>query len=189
MHRKSPEEEALLSSMIALFCVYETSLSGYGVRTKLKEWNIQEYLTISPATIYRSLAKMEDAGLLKSRIERKGRYPASRLYSITASGRKHYRALVRQTATFGRSSHTLVPLIGLSSFVPQAQRAKLAQAWVEDAIKVKVELEQRVADRRVGVTYGKPFAEWLLLDHEIARLQCDIDWLNKYVKLLQANQA
>jgi DNA-binding PadR family transcriptional regulator len=189
MHRKSPEEEALLSSLIALFCVYETPLSGYGVRAKLKEWNIREHVTISPATIYRALAKLEDAGFLNSRIERKGRYPASRLYRITPAGRKHYRDLIKQMATFSRTSYSLAPLIGLGSFMPATQRVKLAEQWVVDATVAKTELESRVEDRTIGVTYGKPFAEWLLLSHEIARLRANITWMKRYIKLLQAGKA
>lgn len=189
MLRKSPEEEGLLSSMIALFCVYELALSGYGVRTKLKEWKIGGYLSISPATIYRSLAKMEDKGLLKSRMEKNGRYPASRVFSITPSGRKRYRELMKQISAFDRSTHSLVALIGLGSYLPPSQRSVLAQAWIHDAEKECAGLEQRLKDHEKGTTYGKPFAEWLLIDHEIARLKADIRWIVKYVSLLESGKA
>ncbi len=189
MHRRSPEEESLLSSMIALFCVYEVALSGYGVRTKLKDWNIQEYLSISPATIYRSLAKLEERGLLKSRLERKGRYPAAHVYRITPTGRLQYREMMKRIATFDRAAHPLVPLIGLGSFLPVARRVALAREWIRAAEAECEKLKRRLDDHRVGGTYGKPFAEWLLLDHEKARLKADIRWLCKYLGLLETGKA
>ena len=189
MHRNSPEEEGLLSAMIALFCVYEVSLSGYGVRSKLKVWNVGEYFSISPATIYRSLAKMEDMGLLKSQMEKNGSYPASRVYSITAAGRKRYRELMKKIATFNRATHPLVPLIGLGSFLPPTQRAVLVRDWARNAEKECATLEKRLRDHTEGATYGKPFAEWLLLDHEVSRLKADIRWLHKYETLIAGGKA
>jgi DNA-binding PadR family transcriptional regulator len=189
MHRKSPEEEGLLSALIALFCVYEVSLSGYGVRAKLKDWNIEEFLSVSPATIYRSLARLEAGGLLKSRIKKNGRYPASREYGVTPAGRLRYRELMQQQATFERGTHPLIALVGLGSFLKPAQRIDLARAWADQAERQCADLEKRLSDHRVGQTYGKPFAEWLLLDHEIARLKADIRWLKKYIRLLEGGQA
>jgi len=93
-HRRSPELEGMVSSLIALFCVYEIPLSGYGIRAKLKTWRIGEYLSISPSTIYRSLTKLEEDGFLAARVERKGRYPSARVYRITAAGRKRYFTLI-----------------------------------------------------------------------------------------------
>lgn len=187
LHRKSPEEESMLSSLIALFCLYESSLSGYGIRSKLKEWNISEYITISPATIYRSLAKLEDEGMLKSQVERNGRYPASRVYSITPAGRKRYRELIHKIAVFKMSASPVTSLIGLASYLPASQRIKLSQAWMAGAQKMQKQLQAKL-DAKTGI-YGKPFAEWLLLDREIYRLKFDIQWLQHYIKLLESGKA
>ncbi len=189
VHRKSPEEEGLLSALIALFCVYEEPLSGYGVRSRLKDWNVQEYLSVSPATIYRSLGRMEEQGLLSSRTEKNGRYPASRVYKVTATGRKRYRELMKNVGAFRRGPHPLMPLIGLGSFLPVAQRVRLARDWSASSRAALEELRQRLRNKTPGDVYGKPFAEWLMLDHEAARLQADIRWLDKYIRLMEAGKA
>lgn len=178
-----------MSSLIALFCVYEAELSGYGVTLKLKDWRIGEYLAVSPATIYRAMGKMEDGGLLTSRVQQNGRYPSSRLYCITPKGKKRYQKLVAELGKFDRSSRPLTVILSLGTFLSKPRRIALARAWSRDAKAARDKLEEQLNDPVWGHTYGKAFAEWLLLDNQIARLTCDIEWVDKYIRLIEAGKA
>lgn len=189
MHRKSPKVEGQRSALIALFCTLGQPLSGYGVRCLLRKWHIEEYLSVSPATIYRSLARLEKDGLLKAHEEAGGRYPASRVYRITPAGRRRYRELIRKSAEFQRSAYSISPFLGLGSYLPRLERISLATTWRKGVKAHLSELEKRRSDHTPGRTYGKPYAEWLMLEHESYQLKAELRWLDHYISLLRRNQA
>ncbi len=184
MHRRTPEAEARRSSLIALFCLWGGPQNGYGIRRIIKEWRIEEYLSASPATIYRSLARLEKMGLLSSHSERNGKYPKSKVFEITAAGRRHYADLIRTEATFRRTGYALSPFLGLGIRMDRPERIRLAEGWMEIAGEQVKELQTRIDDHRPGKTYGKSYAEWLMLHHEAHQLRAEIAWLKHYIKML-----
>jgi DNA-binding PadR family transcriptional regulator len=180
MAKRNPEQEARRSSLIALFCLYEQDLSGYQLRKTLKNWHITNMLPISPSTIYRSLDRLEQEGALSSRLQKNGNYPESKVYGITAKGRKLYRKLLREEAVFAYSSHALSTFVGLATFLSGDERVALVKEWQQAARDAIGELQARIDDHSEGGTYGKPFAEWLLYDHEKHILDAEVAWLEKY---------
>jgi len=189
MSRKNPKEEGRRSALIALFCLTSDRLSGYGVRQCIKEWRMEEYLSTSPATIYRSLVRLKKQGYLTSRKVQRGRYPPSTEYEITAKGREHYAELIKETALFKRSAYTISPMLGLGSRMPRAERIQLARLWMKEAAELASALDARLKDKRPGETYGKPYAEWLMLSHEHAQLKAECAWIRQYIKMLKTGAA
>jgi DNA-binding PadR family transcriptional regulator len=189
MHRRTPEAEGRRSSLIALFCLAGAPQSGYGVRRLIKQWRMEEYLSTSPATIYRSLARLEKMGLLESHTERNGRYPKSKVYAITAEGRLHYAELIRTEAQFRRTGYAISSFLGLGTRLDRAERIRLAETWMEAATQQVNELQARIDDHRPGKTYGKSYAEWLMLHHEAHQLRAEIAWLKHFRKLLTEGAA
>lgn len=189
MHRRTPEAEGRRSSLIALFCLSGGPQSGYGVRRLIKDWRIEEYLSASPATIYRSLIRLEKLGLLSSRTTRNGRYPKAKVYEITAAGRQHYVELVRSEAEFRRTGYALSPFLGLATRLERPERMRLAQAWMDAAEAQVKELQARIDDHRPGKTYGKSYAEWLMLHHEAHQLRAESRWLKHYLRMLRSGDA
>ncbi len=191
MHRRTPDEEARRSSLIALFCLLPGPLSGYGIRCLIRDWRMEEYLSSSPATIYRSLARLEKEGLLTSKTMRNGRYPKAKVFEITAAGRRHYGELIRTEAAFRRTGHAISPFLGLASQLKKDERIRLARDWMDAATAQAKELQARIDDRSPGPgkTYGKPYAEWLMLHHEAHQLRGEIRWLKHYLRLLQSDKA
>ena len=47
------------------------------------------------------------------------------------------------------------------------------------------DLDARIKDttKGPGHTYGKPFSEWLLLDHERDMLKAELAWMDKYLEI------
>jgi len=80
-------------------------------------------------------------------------------------------------------------VIGLASYLTVPQRVKIVQSWIRDADKAKGELQEALNPRSAAGIYGKPFAEWLLMHHEIARLNSEMKWLQHYMKLLEDGKA
>lgn len=150
---------------------------------------MEEYLSASPATIYRSLERLEKKGLLTSHTERKGRYPKAKLYEITAAGRHHYTELVRAEAEFRRTGYALSPFLGLGTRLDRAERMRLARTWMMAAAVQAKELQSRIDDHRPGRTYGKSYAEWLMLHHEAHQLRAEIKWIKHYLHMLSVGDA
>ena len=189
MQKKNKAAEANRASLIVLFCLLERDLSGYALRQLLREWNVTNYVRISPATIYRTLARLEQDGKLSSRTEQKGNYPPATVYSITKEGRLLYEELMRHEGEYVRAAWPSHLLLSCGSYLPVEERIKMIRNWQHGARRTVQRLRQKVESREAGDTYGKPYAEWLLLHHEIHLVEAEIDWMDHYCDLLNKGKA
>jgi len=85
-----PIEVSILAAGVALALAGEPEFHGYGVARELKEREEARRLT-AHGTLYRALGRLEEAGLLSSRLEAAEiaaaeQRPRRRLYRVTAEG-------------------------------------------------------------------------------------------------------
>lgn len=184
MATRNPNAEGRRTAIISLFCLMEDELNGYALKKRLKEWRIQKHLPISPATIYRSLERLEEQGFLESRKVQNGNYPPCSLYKITVSGREEYARLLEEEANFKRTEFSEHVFVGMCSFLPKEERIRLARKRKEEARRHIKKLQQRLDNYQHE--QGKAYAEWLLLDHEIHMVQAQIAWLDHFIILLKS---
>jgi DNA-binding PadR family transcriptional regulator len=183
MSKRSPEQEGQRTALLTLFCLMEQELSGYSLRQQLESWGISEYLPVSPATIYRSLDRLEKQGLLESREEKRGKYPSAKLYRITQAGKQAYTEMMLEQGRFFRSRHASNMLVGLNAYLPLKQKTDLVHTWQAEAKNLLRALEARL--KTYSKRPGKPYAEWLLLDHEMHMLKAEIRWMAKFIQLVK----
>src|SRR5919206_2483927 len=70
---------------------------GYEVRRTLEGWNAEQWANIAYGSIYFSLAKMADEGLVRVvSAEDRGTRPARTVYAITDRGRAEFERLLRE---------------------------------------------------------------------------------------------
>jgi DNA-binding PadR family transcriptional regulator len=99
-----PLEEAILAAAISFAAAREPEFHGFGMAKALQGDDTSRRLT-AHGTLYKALARLEDAGLLVSRWEdadvavEAGR-PRRRLYEITTAGQAAY---TEARATSGRT--------------------------------------------------------------------------------------
>jgi len=187
MARLNPSEEARRTSIIVLFCLMEDEINGYTLRQRLDKWGIQDHLPVSPATIYRSLSKLQEQGCLTRRTVQNGNYPPSEVFTITKEGKAHYRELLKQEADFSRTEFNEHVFIGTSSYLAVSERIRLAKKRKEQAKEHLQSLQDRL--ERYVERKGKPYAEWLLIDHEIHMVKSQIGWLDHFIDLLEQGKA
>lgn len=72
---------------LCLSILYEGEASGYEIRRLCVEGECSYFIEASFGSIYPALAKLEDEGLVISRIEQQTGKPAKKVYSITDAGR------------------------------------------------------------------------------------------------------
>ncbi len=74
------------------------TLHGYGIAQRILVTS-KETLQVQQGSLYPALHRMENKGLLQSEWKESGNGPMAKLYSLTASGRKH---LQEETAQWQR---------------------------------------------------------------------------------------
>lgn len=110
-----PIEVSILSAGVALNLAGEPEFHGYAVARELKEREEARRLT-AHGTLYRALNRLEEAGLLASRLEHPDaaaaeQRPRRRLYHVTAQGEI---ALATALASHPTRSAPLRPQAGQS---------------------------------------------------------------------------
>lgn len=110
-----PIEVSILSAGVALNLSGQPEFHGYAVASELKEREEARRLT-AHGTLYRALARLEEAGLLASRLEDPDaaaaeQRPRRRLYHVTAQGET---ALANVLASQTTQSAHLRPQAGQS---------------------------------------------------------------------------
>ena len=187
MATRNPTEEWRRTCIISLFCLMEDELNGYNLKQRLKKWRIHKHLPVSPATIYRALGKLEEQGCLLSRSVKNGNYPPSTVFQITEAGKQRYQELLEEESNFTRTEFSEHVFIGMCSYLPREERKRMARKRKQDALRHLKKLQQKLDNYEQEE--GKPYAEWLLLDHEIHMVQAQITWLDHFIDLLSKNKA
>lgn len=126
---------------LCLSILYEGEASGYDIRRMCTEGNFAYFVEASYGSIYPALAKLEDEGLVTSRIEQQDGKPARKVYTITEAGR---------TAFADELSEPLGPDVFRSPFLLFARFAHilprdLVQARCEEFLQRSVEARQHLA--------------------------------------------
>jgi DNA-binding PadR family transcriptional regulator len=75
---------------LCLSILFEGDATGYEIRRKCTEGECSYFIEASFGSIYPALAKLEDDGLVTSRIEPQDGKPAKKVYSITDAGRQAF---------------------------------------------------------------------------------------------------
>jgi PadR family transcriptional regulator, regulatory protein AphA len=75
---------------LCLSILYEGEATGYEIRRLCTDGECSYFIEASFGSIYPALAKLEDDGLVTSRIEPQDGKPAKKVYSITQAGRQAF---------------------------------------------------------------------------------------------------
>jgi DNA-binding PadR family transcriptional regulator len=75
---------------LCLSILYSEDSTGYEIRKQSTEGKYAYFVEASFGAIYPALAKLEDDGLVTSRVEQQEGKPAKKIYSITGAGRKAF---------------------------------------------------------------------------------------------------
>ena len=70
-----------------LMLLMKEDLHGFSILKKLYSIEVMDYSSLDPTGLYRTLKKMEEAGLLRSKIDAGSEIQLRRIYSITDEGK------------------------------------------------------------------------------------------------------
>ena len=75
---------------ICLAILTQGDTTGYDIRKRSTEGDFSYFVEASFGSIYPALSKLEEEGLVTSRVEPQEGRPAKRVYAITPSGREQF---------------------------------------------------------------------------------------------------
>ncbi len=98
-----------------LMILYRNPLHGFSILKEMESSNIMDYSGIDPTGLYRTLKKMETAGLLISRWDINDRTQPRRIYEITEDGKdclQHWkRTLINYQNSLGALIHSITEVV------------------------------------------------------------------------------
>lgn len=168
------ERELLLLGLLR-----QQDMHGYQLHDFIDSY-MQTCVDIKKSTAYYLLDKMAQQGLIEQSEEREGNRPTRRVYSLTLAGETLFQELLRQNladyipARFGGD-------VGLTF---------LDQVPVEEAVAL---LRQRRAHLANALIRGRQTplhsgALQVIIEHQIAHLSAELDWLDGLISRLENNE-
>lgn len=167
------------AELAILALVVETPRHGYEIEQIIEQRGMRNWTEIGFSSIYYLLRKLEQKGLISSRLEpAAGKGPARRVYAVLPAGQQAwYQATLAALTGPGRpNAPFLLGLAGLPGIRPQDAVAALRQ-YRRGVLQRKTEVEQ--AWQRAGSLL--PFFLEGMFEYSANVLQTELDWLDRYI--------
>jgi DNA-binding PadR family transcriptional regulator len=161
----------VLTRLLVLWLLTEGPLHGYAVRRALADPGLGFWFRVEDASIYSVLRTLVRRGLARvAGSERRGRRPERTRFEVTAAGRTHYRALLREALRVPRPAAD--PLL-----VALAAEGDLDEAEV---VRLLGERTAALRARRARLaTLARAAPSRALVERERALLGTEIRWLER----------
>ncbi|MBT4497858.1 MAG: PadR family transcriptional regulator [Gemmatimonadetes bacterium] len=167
-------------------------LSGYDIKQHFDRM-ISHFWAAEQSQIYRTLKKLEQKGLLKSKVEPSERGPDRKVYSLTPAGRKSLQEWLRNEPIFGDERYAFVAqLCFMGELEDLGQTLSFVRQLKEMQEETLAELQGcDAAFRECEPDYPDdlPHREYhfaLTLDMGIALAKAKIRWCNQVIKRVEA---
>jgi DNA-binding PadR family transcriptional regulator len=150
---------------------------GYDVRRELLSWDVADWASIQPGSIYHALRKLAEEGLLEEvATEQVGARPARTTYRITPKGEGEFESLLRK---YWWEQHTPIdPFAAAFAFTPGLPRSEAVAALRNRARVLEAHAdrhEQMIAIKGEWQDY-KPDHVWWQFELVAAKLRVEADW-------------
>ena len=148
---------------------------GYELHDFVEKY-MQSCVELKKPTAYYLLEKLAQGGYVTETVEQNGNRPARRVYELTHAGEEHFQLLLRENlrqyipARFGN----LIGLAFIDNIMPAEALPLLLQRREAMAFQL-AEAEKAPAH---------PGAFQLLIDHQVAHLRAELDWLARVIEQL-----
>lgn len=171
------------AELAILGLVYEEERHGYQIEQVIQERGMREWTAVGFSSIYYLLSKLQNKGLVSSRLEWAGRGAPRKVYRITAEGETAFHSQVMERLTVSQPS--LSPfLLGL------ANAGRLPRNELIAALRA---YRQHLADRveRVKAKWAAqseaaiPLLADALFDYGLAMGRAQDDWIEGLIAKLE----
>ncbi|MBN1889097.1 MAG: GyrI-like domain-containing protein [Thermoflexales bacterium] len=169
------------AELAILGLVGEQPRHGYEIEQVIEERGMRDWTEIGFSSIYYLLKKLEQKGLVESRLEEAERGAARRVYRITPAGTAALRAGLYDALSIPHP-HFSSLLLGLSN-LPAFSSTETATALRQYQASLAADLE------RLQVKWDSqrplPYFVDALFDYSITVIQAELDWIERFIKHME----
>ena len=168
------------AELVLLSLVAEGPRLDYDIQQLIETRRVREWAAIGFASVYYLLNKLEEEGLLASRLEPGGRGPARRSYTLTEAGRG-----VLQTAIADRLStphdHGDGFLLGLANLhVLRPEQVRHALDTYETRLRARIADLNRLRAEQAADNVERPLHVLALFDYSLHMTLAELEWLAEF---------
>ncbi len=168
------ERELLLLGLLR-----QQDMHGYQLHDFIDSY-MQTCVDIKKSTAYYLLDKMAQQGLIEQSEEREGNRPTRRVYSLTAAGENLFQELLRRN---------------LAGYIPARFGGDVGLTFInqvptEEAVALLHQRRANLANALIRIRQTPPHSGALqvIIDHQIAHLSAELDWLDSLITRLANNE-
>jgi DNA-binding PadR family transcriptional regulator len=146
---------------LCLSILHEQDATGYEIRRMSVEGECAYFVEASYGSIYPALARLEDEGLVTSRVEPQDGKPARKVYSITDAGRTAFVDALHEPLGEEVFRSPFLLFARFAHLLP----AELVQARIDEQLERMAESRRLIEDARQQK--GRTVADAWVIDHGI----------------------
>ncbi len=169
--------------LVILGLLSEKPFHGYELRREVEHRLYAKYINLSGGSLYYNLGQLEQAGYVeKTKVEKKGNYPARRVYRITPAGHDCLRAELRRqlfdTEERGKVFDPLNAALAFSHLLDDSELREALQGqleWTHRRLAWVTEQQAYWNEQRVTLPQAQ------IIAHGLAYLKGEIHWLEAFL--------
>jgi len=173
-----------LTNLIILSLLRMRPMHGYEIQQLIQTNRMDTWTSLLSGSIYYSLNKMEQDGLIRTEAEERTGARIRKIYAITDKGETNFQQMVRDSLTVPPHSVKSDFSLGLA-WIESIPKEEAIQLLEQNLQQVEQTLTEWHLGKEIKSQYGlSPFTE-ASFDNAIALLEQDINYLNRILALLQ----
>lgn len=173
--------------LVILGLLSERPCHGYELRQEVERRLYASYINLSGGSLYYNLGQLEQSGYVeKSKVERKGRYPARQVYRITSDGQDYLRDELRRLLFDTRERDKMFdPLNTALAFGHFLDESELRDAIGSHLLWARKRLAWISDQQTYWSTEKTTLAQSKIIEHGLAHFQAEIAWLEQFLAELE----
>lgn len=168
--------------LVVMGFLLDEPMHGYQINQMVKVHRMDSWAKISPPMVYKTLAALEQQGMVTSRREREGLMPERRVYRLTNKGKEKLAKLVERSLLDKNITYDLSNLGYFFIFALEKDKA------IECLRQKKVLLEKTIKSlrKRMEDFRGKtPLNRFLVLEKDYDRFKSELHHLNTMLERVE----
>lgn len=169
--------------LVVMGFLLDRPMHGYQINQEVKVHRMDSWAKISPPMIYKTLAALDQEGMVVSRREREGLMPERRVYRLTQRGRERLARLVERSLLDKNITYDLSNLGYFFIFALDKEKAL-------DCLRQKKGLLERTLrslEKRMSDFKGKtPANRFLVLEKDYDRFQSELRHLDEMIDKVES---
>ena len=176
--------QATNAELAVLILLAEQPMHGYQIEQTIEGRGMREWTEIGFSSIYYILDKLRSRGFVKSRIEpAEGKGPTRQIFSLTPTGHEvlhqaALNALASPTRTYSNFQ------LGLAA-LPMVDKTEILDSLRGYQVMLKNKYKE-LKEKSTGFGPNLPWNAAAMFDLDLAQLQCEMDWLEKFISTVES---